>query len=125
MAKGRVACVDLGDKEAKAMFSANILAYTKAEDLFAYSGLKFKRRPSWGELLVHRALFGDAFACSHGYLLNQRSLKDQVEKFFDNLVPPVPYRSGETEDAIYRLRCMMSQLRYVKKWVRTERLRVA
>ena len=108
--------VDLSDEDARSLFSQNILRSTAVADLFAYKGsLKFKKRPLWSEILVHRTLLNDAFTYSCGHALNQRSLQQQLEAFFSSLEPPVQFMQQDVEGAIYRLRCMMSQLRYAKR----------
>ena len=113
MAKGRVACVDLAAEDGAKLFSQNIMAASSVEGLFPYGSKRFKKRPCWSELLVHRTVVADAFELSKGMLINQRSLQSQLEKFLDTIGKP--YTSVATEAAIYRFRCMMSQLRYVKK----------
>ena len=109
---GRVACVNLSDENALRLFQNNILAATQPQDMFTYSTMNFKNRPVWPEMYVHRSLLADAFAVSAGFLLRQKRLLEQLIAFMAKHSKGA--KEAELEDALYRLRCMMSQLRAAK-----------
>ena len=109
--KGRITCIDLGDDAARSLWRDNILASTEAEALFSYSQLSMKKRPIWAECMHHRALLADAFRCSGGRIINQVKLQAQLMLFMFSCKKQCSVQ--QAEDAVYRLRAMMSQLRKV------------
>ena len=94
------------------VFRANILACMSSKDFFAYSTTKFKHRPIYPEIVLHRAVLTDMFRESGGYLLRQKTLKTQLLKLCNDIDKPCS--EAHAEQACYRIRAMMSQLRQMR-----------
>ena len=110
--KGRIACVDLDDDRARALFSDALPLAKRLGDLLPYPELSFRRRGRWSDLYKHRGFLSDAFKASEGYLLRQRVLHKQMADFSRNR--DIAGSPAEIEALCYRIRAMMSHLREAK-----------
>ena len=79
--KGRIACTDLGDTEAAALFEMSLPQPKSVTDILPYKQLNFRRRACWSDVCKHRGFLGDVSAASHGFLLRLRCLQAQLSSW--------------------------------------------
>ena len=107
--------VDIADKDAHAVLSSNVHvgALSDISKLWAYDG-QMNRSPKWEQMNPNKHILGGILEACNGEPLKQVVWFGQMKSFFKTL-PNATYTEVELENAAYRMRVMLSNLRDTKR----------